>query len=372
MELFDDQKPSFPVAYTEIIQRIKSINPIEYGSTRNFLNGAVTNLSPYISRGVISTKLIFSEMIKKGYKPVQIEKFIQELAWRDYWQQVWIAKGETINRDFKHKQAPVSNSSVSKAITEANTGITAIDNGINQFYKTGYLHNHLRMYIASIACNIGQSHWRVPAQWMYYHLLDADWASNALSWQWVAGSNANKKYFANQDNINKYCSTRQKDTFLDVSYEAISDLKIPAILKDTPIFNLSTTLPKQKQLEIDARLPACIYNFYNLDPNWKVDILANRILLLEPSHFKAYPVSKKTMEFILKLSEENLSNIQIYIGEFSELIKEYHFAVMYYKEHPLNLHYKGVEESRDWLFEVKGFYPSFFSFWKKCKKELGY
>ena len=78
------------------------------------------------------------------------------------------------------------------------------------------------------------------------------------------------------------------------------------------------------------------------------------------------------MEFILKLSEENLSNIQIYIGEFSELIKEYHFAVMYYKEHPLNLHYKGVEESRDWLFEVKGFYPSFFSFWKKCKKELGY
>ena len=51
---------------------------------------------------------------------------------------------------------------------------------------------------------------------MYYHLLDGDWASNALSWQWVAGSNANKKYYANQDNINKYFNSSQKQTFLDV------------------------------------------------------------------------------------------------------------------------------------------------------------
>ena len=118
-----------------------------------------------------------------------------------------MAKGNAINQDIKHEQKPISNHSISKAIIDANTGIYAIDNGIQEFYKTGYLHNHLRMYIAAIACNMGKSHWKAPAQWMYYHLLDADWASNALSWQWVAGSNANKKYVANQDNINKFCFT---------------------------------------------------------------------------------------------------------------------------------------------------------------------
>ena len=372
MELFDDQNSIFPVTISEILQRVQNINPVKYGSTRNFLNGAVTYLSPYISRGVISTKFILSEVLNKGYKPAQIEKFIQELAWRDYWQQVWIAKEESINKDLKQNQTPVSNFSIPSAITTASTGINAIDQGVREFYKTGYLHNHLRMYIASIACNIGQSHWKTPAKWMYYHLLDADWASNALSWQWVAGSNSNKKYVANQDNINKYCFTKQKNTFLDIDYGSFSTLKIPEILKETPDLNLTTSLPKQRKIDIDETLPTCVYNFYNLDPNWKTDISANRILLLEPSHFQEYPVSKNTIAFIIKLSKENLPNIQIFIGEFSALTKAYNLTTIYFKEHPLNKHYKGIKESRDWMFEVKGFHPSFFSFWKKCKKQLKY
>ncbi|MGK0127529.1 MAG: deoxyribodipyrimidine photo-lyase, partial [Candidatus Azotimanducaceae bacterium] len=174
MKLFEGQDSIFPISYAEITQRIRAIEPIKYGSTRNYINGSVTYLSPYISRGIISTKGILSEVLDKGYKPAEIEKFIQELAWRDYWQQVWIAKGDAINQDIKHEQTPVSNTSISQAIIEANTGIEAIDNAIEIFYKTGYLHNHLRMYIASIACNVGQSHWKKPAQWMYYNLLDAD------------------------------------------------------------------------------------------------------------------------------------------------------------------------------------------------------
>lgn len=294
------------------------------------------------------------------------------MAWRDYWQQIWIAKGDAINQDLKNDQNPVSNISISKAIVEANTGIDAIDNAIQEFYKTGYLHNHLRMYMASIPCNIGQSHWKVPAQWMYYHLLDADWASNALSWQWVAGANANKKYVANQDNINKYCFTQQKNTFLDVPYEAFPSLEIPEVLKDTPQLVLKTPLPKQKTIVIDKTLPTCIYNFYNLDPLWKKEISANRILLLEPSRFEQYPVSQKTIDFIIKFSEDNIANIQIYVGEFNDLASTYNIVNIHYKEHPLNIHYKGIEEPREWMFDVQGYYPSFFAFWKKCKKQLSY
>ena len=72
--------------------------------------------------------------------------------WRDYWQQIWIAKENEINFDLKNKQLKVSNTSISKSILEANTGIKAIDTAITNFYNNGYLHNHLRMYIASLAC----------------------------------------------------------------------------------------------------------------------------------------------------------------------------------------------------------------------------
>tara|TARA_B110000211_G_scaffold52155_1_gene57482 strand:- start:3806 stop:4933 length:1128 start_codon:yes stop_codon:yes gene_type:complete len=375
MGLFEHQNSIFPISYTEILQRIRKIDPVKYGSTRNYINGSVTYLSPYISRGVISTKFVLSEVLSRGYKPAQIEKFIQELAWRDYWQQVWISKGDAINFDLKHKQVPVSNTSISKTIVEANTGIEAIDKAIKEFYKTGYLHNHLRMYIASIACNISQSHWKVPAQWMYYHLLDGDWASNALSWQWVAGANANKKYVANQDNINKYCFTQQTDTFLDVPYEAFPSLEIPNILKDTPQVELNTPLPEHNSVVIDESLPTCVYNFYNLDPLWKKDISANRILLLEPSHFEKYPVSQKSIDFMIKISEENIENIQIYVGEFNDLVKQYNKGSekdFFYKEHPLSDHYEGIKEPREWMFDVQGYYPSFFAFWKKCKKQLRY
>ena len=65
-----------------------------------------------------------------------------------------------------------------------------------------------------------------------------------------------------------------------------------------------------------------------------------------------------------------LENIQIFIGEFEELNKMVSSDNLFFKEHPTVLHYKGNQESRDWIFETKDYYPSFFKFWNKCKKEL--
>lgn len=370
MELSDHKISTFPTSYAEIIHRVGDIAPVKYGATRNYIRGYVTYLSPYISRGIISTKYIMNEVLNRGYNPDQIEKFIQELAWRDYWQQIWISKGDAINQDLKNKQNPVENRAIPNAIVMAKTGIEAVDQAIIEFYDTGYLHNHLRMYIASITCNMGRSHWGIPAKWMYYHLLDADWASNALSWQWVSGANSNKKYVANQDNINKYCFTNQKGTFLDIPYEGFSDFEIPDILKEVKTLDLKTPLPNLDSIIVDKALPTCLYNFYNLDPLWKKDILANRILLLEPSHFKEYPVSQKSIDFVMEICLKNIHNIQIYVGEFNELISDYDLTKIHYKEHPLSIHYQGEEESRDWMFEVEGYYTSFFSFWKECKKQL--
>lgn len=359
----------FPTNISSILDRISKLDPVSYGKDRNYIDGSVSYLSPYISRGVISTQFVYKTLLNKGFHPNKIFKFIQELAWRDYWQQVWIVKGNDIDYDLKHPQQPIRDYNISSVIPSAETGIKAIDTAIHDFYKTGYLHNHVRMYIASIACNIGQNHWKLPAQWMYYYLLDADWASNALSWQWVAGANSNKKYYANQENINNFCYSNQTDTFLDVPYESFETMAIPQVLLDNKTFMLKTPLPEHKDILCNPELPTLIYNFYNLDPFWKKETSANRILLLEPSHFEKYPVSKKTIDFVMDLSK-NIDNIQLFVGEFGELIKVTPSTDVHYKEHPTNQHYTGIKEERDWMFSVKGYYPSFFSFWKKCKKEI--
>lgn len=359
----------FETNYNKIISQLENVDPIRYSKSRNYIDGDVTYLSPYISRGVISTKFVLNKMVNKGYDPSKIEKFIQELAWRDFWQLVWVNKGKLIDQDLKSKQTEVENHSIPNSIVNASTTIDAIDQSIRNLYETGYMHNHVRMYVASLACNIAKSHWSLPAKWMYYHLFDADWASNALSWQWVAGSNSKKKYLTNQKNINKFCYTNQTETFLDLSYEDLPKIDIPDELSDLIDLKLTTSLPEKNDIVIDPELPTLIYNFYNLDPNWKSGLKANRILLLEPSIFNDYPISDKTLEFVLELSK-NINSIQVFAGEFNELAAYSNNLDIYFKEHPLNKHYTGTEESRDWMFAVKGDYSSFFSFWNKCKKEL--
>ena len=365
----DHHNSGFATDYEQILSQIEIVNPVRYAKTRNYADGAVTRLSPYISRGVISTKMILEKILGLGLDYCRIEKFVQELAWRDYWQQVWIAKGDAINSDLKQPQQDVAHVQMPLALVNAATGIDALDKAIEELYNSGYMHNHMRMYVASVACNIGKSHWRVPAQWMYYHLLDGDWASNALSWQWVAGSNANKKYFANQANINRYFHSDQKKTFLDKTYAELEQMQAPSVLAENLQLSLTCDLPDNKSIQLDPQLPTVIYNYYNLDPAWRQNEKANRILLLEPSLFKKYPVAAKNIAFVLELAD-NIPGIQPFFGEHDQLHKLISPGASIYKEHPLNRHYQGQQDQRDWMFHVQGYFPSFFAFWKHCKKEF--
>ena len=68
----------FPTTYDLVVERINAINPIKYAKTRNFITGDVTYLSPYLSRGVISVQQVKEAVLEKGYKPYEIEKFLQE------------------------------------------------------------------------------------------------------------------------------------------------------------------------------------------------------------------------------------------------------------------------------------------------------
>ena len=358
---------AFPTSMEAIEKRIHAVDPGLYAKTRNFQDGAVTRLSSYISRGVISTRQVYEHIRSLRLSWDHTEKLVQELAWRDYWQQVWRAKGDLIDHDLKHPQEPVAHHGIPKALLEGNTGVEAVDDAIAELEATGYMHNHMRMYVAAIACNFGQAHWSQPAKWMYYHLFDGDWASNALSWQWVAGANANKKYYANQANVNKYFNSRQRRTFMDHEYEAFEGMAIPEELRANTDLSLTTQLPETSTPALDKEKTTLVYNYYNLDPNWHEGGGYNRVLLLEPSFFERYPVSRRCMEFVLALAK-NIPEIQVFTGEFHELRNQ--AGAIVHKEHPTNGHYVGQEEAREWMADLTGYFPSFFSFWKKYKKRL--
>lgn len=358
------------LSYQHVLDAIDRIDPVAYGTGRNFTHGPVTRLSPYVSRGVISTRLVYDHLRAKAFSRLQLEPLVRELAWRDYWQLVWEAKGEEIEQDLRFPQAAVLHQDkMPAAVLEARTGIDGVDKGIKDLLTTGYVHNHQRMYIASLVCNIARCRWQVAARWMYYHLLDGDWASNSLSWQWVAGTNSSKRYFANQENINTYCGTAQRGTFLDITYEGLPDLKVPEVLELTDVPDLSVRLPETLPLELDPHLPVLIYNSYNLDPMWRSGQPANRILLLEPEHFKRYPVGEKVIQHVISLAS-NIDGIKIHTGDFNALRSLSSGQPFFFKQHPFSSHYSGTADEREWLTDVKGYFPSFFSFWKKAEKQL--
>ena len=131
---------------------------------------------------------------------------------------------------------------------------------------------------------------------------------------------------------------------------------------------IQNSTPTSSTIDIIPDQPILILNYYNLDPNWRVKGDYNRVLL-ENELFERYPVAPKNLEFI-KLLGTNIKNLQIYVGSFESLIKNNPNHKIIFKEHPLNDHYKGTQDSRDWMFEVEGYFSSFFAFWKKCKKQL--
>jgi deoxyribodipyrimidine photo-lyase len=355
--------------YEDILALIDQVDAVAYARTRNHTDGAVSYLSPYISRGVISLPLV-REKILRRYTSQQAYTFIFELAWREYFQRQWAQLGDQIWTDIRQPQAGMQHRMVPDALVSHHTGIEAIDDAIRRLYSSAYMHNHVRMYVASLACHIARAHWREPSRWMYYHLADHDIASNTLSWQWVAGTFSSKKYYCDQSNINKYCATHQHGTYLDVPYERLADMSVPDILRPHALPELRTTLPDTARPTLDHHRPLLLYNAYNLDPLWRKDMDANRVLLIEPSHYDRYPVSDLVLSFILSLSR-NIDGLQIFVGEVDELLSGEKFPAIYSRRHTAFLHYPGIRDEPEWMFPtVSTVNHSFMAYWKQCEKYL--
>ena len=190
---------------------LKAMDPIAYGHSRNFLDGKVTRLSPYIRHGIVTLNEARNLALDYGpsYEEVKpIEKFVQELGWRDFWQRVYAQNPDWIWADVEPYKTGFSADDYADTlpddIAHGETDSAAMNYFIEQLKTTGYLHNHARMYLAAYIVHWRRVKWQAGAAFFLAHLLDGDAASNNLSFQWVASTFSNKPYYFNLENVEKF------------------------------------------------------------------------------------------------------------------------------------------------------------------------
>lgn len=356
------------LTYTDLLNLIDTLDVIDYAKTRNHLSGTVSRLSPYISRGVIDLPTI-RDRILTHYTHSEAEKFIQELAWREYFQKVWISKGDAIFSDLRFPRTDWIHHELVSAIITKNTSISAVDDAINTLLETGYMHNHARLWTAMLAANVARAHWYNMGRFMYYHLLDGDLASNFLSWQWVAGTSSSKRYIANQTLINNCSEIKQVNSYLSTSPDLIGAGIIPEPLQAHEQFNLTTTYPASDPIRDLAGTTVFLYHPWSLDPTWRNNEPGERILVIEPKLFDHYPISEKVMNFIIAVAKTHIPTTTVYIGDPTTLPSIASADIIYSKSHPTTTGWPGIKDSPAELFPtVTGYFPSFFKFWAECQK----
>ena len=175
----------------------------------------VSTLSPWIRhRLILEEEVIATVLGRHSFSAAQ--KFVQEVFWRTYFKgwleqrpQVWIRYRVDVENLLGQlaTESPLRQRYV--AAIEGNTGIDCFDAWANELVETGYLHNHARMWFASIWIFTLKLPWQLGADFFLRHLLDGDQASNTLGWRWVAGLHTKgKTYLARAANIEKFTNGR--------------------------------------------------------------------------------------------------------------------------------------------------------------------
>ncbi|MCX6889894.1 MAG: hypothetical protein NTU71_10870 [Verrucomicrobia bacterium] len=196
------------------LARLAEFIPVagRYGAERNFVRPGhpnISRLSPWVQKRLLLEEEIVAAA--RGRWPFEaVEKFVQEVYWRTYWKGWLEQRPEAWTRWVKavprlRDALRAEKRSTLEAALAGQTGIAGFDDWAQELVATGYLHNHARMWFASIWIFTLKLPWELGAAFFYEHLLDGDVASNTLSWRWVAGlQTMGKTYVAKSDNIAFY------------------------------------------------------------------------------------------------------------------------------------------------------------------------
>ena len=197
---------------TAALRTLVQIKPQTYRETRNHLSGDVTRLSAYLRHGVLTLAEVRDHALKQVDDPAHAGKLINELAWRDYWQRLYVELGEAIWHDQEPYKTGLEAEQYADILPEdipaARTSLVCMDSFSQNLEQTGYLHNHARLWLASYLVHWRRIRWQTGARWFLEHLIDGDPASNNLSWQWVASTFASAPYLFNRENLERYTEGR--------------------------------------------------------------------------------------------------------------------------------------------------------------------
>ncbi len=278
-------------------------NLSEYSRLRNFDFGPdkrsnISCISPYISHGILNELEVIDKALKK-FSFSKNEKFIQEVLWRTYWKgwlelrpNVWtdyLTELKIIREEYK------DNKDYLNAI-DGNTNIECFNEWVKELKEFNYLHNHTRMWFASIWIFTLNLPWQLGAEFFMKHLYDGDAASNTLGWRWVAGiQTQGKHYLASEWNIKKFTNNRfNKINLNENAPPKVSEKIYKAVLKD---FNNPASLEEQNLIIFENNLSFELTDFK--DHKFKKIYLVNN-----NNDGRNIKLSEKTLKFKTNLIQD--------------------------------------------------------------------
>ena len=293
----------------EKLDRFVERNLSDYSKLRNFDFGPdkrsnVSCLSPYITHGVLNEVEIIKKSLAK-YSFNKNEKFIQEVLWRTYWKG-WLELRPSVWSDYiislnsireKYKE----NINYLRAI-EGKTNIECFDEWVKELKTHNYLHNHTRMWFASIWIFTLDLPWQLGAEFFLKHLYDGDAASNTLGWRWVAGiQTQGKHYLASEWNIKKFTNNRFQNIKLNENAPPKMADKTYSIIKNDFI---NPTLNEDKTLIIFEN--SLSFEISNLK-----EFKFNKIILaVNSNEFRQVKLSDNVIKFKSELINDQLERIE--------------------------------------------------------------
>ena len=281
-----------------------------YSKLRNFDFGPdnrsnISCLSPYISHGIINELEVIDKSLKK-FSFAKNEKFIQEVLWRVYWKgwlelrpNVWsdyLTELNNLRDQFKNNQNYLD-------AIEGKTELECFNQWVNELKENNYLHNHTRMWFASIWIFTLELPWQLGAEFFMKHLYDGDAASNTLGWRWVAGiQTKGKHYLASEWNIKKFTNNRFKNIKLNENASPKTSEKSYTLVKKE--FNNPRNINEKNLLVFENNLSFEITDFK------------------ENKFEKIYIISNKNENRCIKLSEKLVKFKSLLIEDQKQRLKD--------------------------------------------------
>ena len=311
-----------------------------YTAQRNFDLGPqnrknISCLSPYISHRLISEYEVTKKALSK-YPYQKVEKFIQEIFWRIYWKG-WLELRPKVWTDFVEDLKNIENSNEYENAIKGETNIDCFNDWVKELKENNYLHNHTRMWFASIWIFTLKLPWQKGAEFFLRELYDGDAASNTLSWRWVAGiQTKGKNYIAQNWNINKFTNNRYKDLKLNENPQPIIDqreYKISPISIDNNETKSDILVFFENELDFQS---------FNIDSYKKI------YCILLTNEERQVELGDKVLEYKKRLIKNQLKNADLKI----EFIEGNKFIGLSNNEKDLDVIYPSVGENMSFLQRV--------------------